>query len=111
MSLLIPAFTSRTFKEAFFAETSPAESEKKEEDAPRSWSTGYIIQVTLGLFIGAYAAYVSWSCNSKLEYSALAKVVFSFFAFIFGGLYLFLYVIMRMDACNRIPTPAQALAY
>jgi hypothetical protein len=55
----------------------------------------------LMLLINSYAAYLSWECNSNKGYPLALKVVFSFFAFIFGTMYLLYYILFRFDECNR----------
>lgn len=73
--------------------------ERFEDDSPTKTNTsltvvGIVWNVVLFL-IGLYAGYLSWSCNSIQGYTILAKVFFSFFAFVFGTLYLVLYWIFR----------------
>jgi hypothetical protein len=55
----------------------------------------------LMLLINSYAAYLSWECNSNKGYPLALKVVFSFFAFIFGTTYLLYYILFRFDDCNK----------
>jgi len=55
----------------------------------------------LMLLINSYAAYLSWECNSNKGYPLALKVVFSFFAFIFGTMYLLYYILFRFDDCNK----------
>jgi hypothetical protein len=55
----------------------------------------------LMLLINSYAAYLSWECNSNKGYPIALKVVFSFFAFIFGTMYLLYYILFRFDDCNK----------
>jgi hypothetical protein len=54
----------------------------------------------LPLIIGLIAAYISWNCNSRKGYTLLEKIIFSFFAFIFGGIYLLYYFLVRYDECK-----------
>jgi hypothetical protein len=55
----------------------------------------------LMLLINSYAAYLSWECNSNKGYPLALKIVFSFFAFIFGTMYLLYYILFRFDDCNK----------
>ena len=55
----------------------------------------------LMLIINSYSAYLSWECNSNKNYPLVLKVVFSFFAFMFGSLYLLYYILFRFDDCNN----------
>lgn len=61
-----------------------------------------ILSFILGVVIGLYAAYLSWQCNTKMAYSTFLKVIFAIFAYIFGLVYLVLYLIMRFDTCKVI---------
>jgi uncharacterized protein YacL len=61
-----------------------------------------ILSFVLGVIIGLYAAYLSWQCNTKMDYSTFVKVIFAIFAYIFGLVYLILYLIMRFDTCRVI---------
>jgi hypothetical protein len=55
----------------------------------------------LMLLINSYAAYISWECNTNKGYPVALKIVFSFFAFIFGTIYLLYYILFRFDECNN----------
>jgi len=55
----------------------------------------------LMLLINSYAAYLSWECNTNKGYPLALKVIFSFFAFIFGTMYLLYYILFRFDDCNN----------
>jgi hypothetical protein len=59
------------------------------------------ITFLLMLIINSYSAYLSWECNSNKGYPLVLKVVFSFFAFMFGSLYLLYYILFRFDDCNQ----------
>jgi hypothetical protein len=50
--------------------------------------------------IGCYAVYLSWTCNTLSGISTPLKVIYAFFAYIFGMLYLIFYVIFRAGACQ-----------
>lgn len=54
------------------------------------------------LIIFAFAAYLSWSCNSKCipDMSGVEKVLRSFVAGIFGTLYLLIYLISWSAGCR-----------
>jgi ABC-type dipeptide/oligopeptide/nickel transport system permease component len=64
--------------------------------------TWYIGQV-VGLLLGIYAAYLSWSCNDGI--SIMVRVLNALCAFAFGGLYLLMYFIMRHDLCESKASP------
>ena len=61
-----------------------------------------VLTFALGVIIGLYAAYLSWQCNSKLDYNLFVKVIFSVFAYLFGLVYLILYLVMRWDVCKKL---------
>lgn len=61
-----------------------------------------VLSFILGVLIGVYAAYLSWQCNSKLKYNTFLKAIFAVFAYIFGLVYLILYVVMRWDICRKL---------
>jgi uncharacterized protein YacL len=61
-----------------------------------------ILSFILSIVVGLYAAYLSWQCNTNIDYNIFLKVIFAIFAFLFGLVYLILYVIMRLDTCSVI---------
>jgi hypothetical protein len=67
------------------------------------------ITFLLMLIINSYAAYLSWECNTHKNYPLLLKVVFSFFAFVFGTIYLLYYILFRFDACNHFSSSIRDL--
>lgn len=66
------------------------------------FNAGGLLGFAISLLIGGVAVYLSWTCNSALEYNIALKVVFAGLAFIFGLLYILLYIIMRHDTCKMI---------
>jgi hypothetical protein len=58
-----------------------------------------IISMIIGISIGIFAAYLSWRCNSKLNYTTWLKVLYAFLAYVFGLLYIILHFIFRYDVC------------
>lgn len=54
----------------------------------------------LPFIIGLIAAYLSWNCNTAKGYTFVEKVIFSFFAYIFGGIYILYYFLVRYDECK-----------
>jgi len=55
----------------------------------------------LMLIINSYAAYLSWTCNTKNNYPLPLKLAFAFFSFMFGSLYVIYYMLFRFDTCNQ----------
>jgi hypothetical protein len=54
-----------------------------------------IVMFILKLIVALFASYLSWT--SSINYQTPLRVIFSFFAFMFGGLYIFLFLIFRSD--------------
>ena len=79
------------------------ENEDDEEEYVINNKANKVSSVTflLMLLINSYAAYLSWECNSNKGYPLALKIVFSFFAFIFGTMYLLYYILFRFDECNK----------
>lgn len=65
-------------------------------------SFGGIIALIVGIFIGIAAMFLSWTCNTAIDYPVWMRSFFAFFAFIFGTSYILLYIIMRHDTCRYI---------
>ena len=59
-----------------------------------------IISIIISLVIGCIAATLSWNCNTAKEVSVGLKIIFAFFAFIFGLIYIVLYLIFLSD-CGK----------
>lgn len=53
------------------------------------------VSFLVSLVIGLFGAYLSWSCNTIQGYNVFLKIVFAFFAWFFGLLYLILYALFR----------------
>jgi len=56
----------------------------------------------LCILIGAYAAYVSYECNSKKNMPELTKIIFAIFAYVFGLFYLIYFYLFQYDKCENI---------
>lgn len=52
------------------------------------------------LAVASFAAYLSWSCNTAAGIDVALKVLYAFFAFVFGFVYLIFYVIFRVGTCH-----------
>lgn len=61
-----------------------------------------VLSWTIGIAIGLFAAYLSWQCNTRMDYGAAWKVINAFFAYLFGLVYILLYVVFRWDVCRKI---------
>lgn len=54
-----------------------------------------VVMAIMKLLVALFASYLSWT--SSVNYSIPFRIVFSFFAFMFGGLYILLFLIFRSD--------------
>jgi hypothetical protein len=54
----------------------------------------------LSVIIGAYAAYISYTCNTRKNVPEIHKIIFAVSAYIFGFLYLIYYYLFRYDTCE-----------
>ena len=55
------------------------------------------------ILLSCMAAYVPWTCNTHRLIPTAMKVVYAFFAFLFGGLYLLMYAVMSWGSCKGKP--------
>lgn len=87
------------------AQTTPKEGDTFQDGTtPPPPSTGSLIIVNIiSIIIGIFAAYLSWSCNTAEGVSTGLKILYSFFAFLFGLLYLIYYAIFRAGKCYPPP--------
>jgi uncharacterized membrane protein YdcZ (DUF606 family) len=58
------------------------------------------VTTALAILLSSLAALLSWNCNTRLGYSLGLRVLSSLIAFLFGGLYLLYYVLVRADICR-----------
>lgn len=93
---------TNTQKSTFVNAEMPGMPPMPEAPTKKSLKLSDILTFVLGVIIGLYAAYLSWQCNSKLDYNLFLKVIFSVFAYLFGLVYLILYLVMRWDVCKKI---------
>jgi len=56
--------------------------------------------IIISVMIGAYAAYLSYECNSKRNMPQMTKIVFAVLAYIFGLFYLIYYYLFQYDKCE-----------
>lgn len=54
----------------------------------------------LSILIGGYAAYLSYSCNSKRNMSEFGKLAWAAIAYFFGLIYLIYFTLFRSDYCD-----------
>lgn len=80
----------------------PAGSVQQKTQSFHLFSMGGLVSFAIGIILGIVAVYLSWTCNTALQYNFGLKVFFAIFAYIFGLLYLILYILMRYDTCAYI---------
>ena len=90
----VATFAAEKFLNSKQVATFTNSTEGENVSLPSTCSTFRILDLLmfiLGIFIGLYAAYLSWMCNSKMGYHMVFKVIFAVFAYLFGLIYLILY--------------------
>ena len=55
----------------------------------------------ISILIGAYAAYLSYTCNSKRDMSLPTKVIWAIISYFFGLVYIVYYTFFRADYCSQ----------
>ena len=67
---------------------------------------GYIQIFNMGFMvsflIGIYAAYLSYTCNTKENVECATKVIYAILAYIFGLFYLLYYFLFRNEHCSTL---------
>lgn len=66
------------------------------------FSFGGVVSFVISILIGLLAVYLSWRCNTSMDYNIILKVIFAVFAWIFGLFYIIMYMIFRYDTCVYI---------
>ena len=61
-----------------------------------------VLSLVIGVALGVLAAYLSWQCNTRLDYHIVWKVINAVVAYLFGLMYILLYAIFRWDVCKKI---------
>jgi hypothetical protein len=63
--------------------------------------TAEYVSLAIGIVIGLFAAYLSWTCYENITYSSVpARILFAVFAFLFGMLYLIIYALFKTSNCS-----------
>jgi hypothetical protein len=55
----------------------------------------------ISILIGAYAAYLSYTCNSKRDMTLPTKIVWAIISYFFGLVYIVYYTFFRADYCSQ----------
>lgn len=83
-----------------YTTTTPTGVPVTARETPSVW--GNATSNIVGLMVAVLAAYLSWTCNSGMKYPLYLQILFAFFAFNFGGMYLMYYALFRYDACRAL---------
>jgi hypothetical protein len=71
-----------------------------------SYSAVFLVMLIVwSVVIGIPAAYFSWTSNTLIGWDPVAKVFFSFFAFLSGLQYILIHVINKLDLIYFIQNP------
>ena len=73
---------------------------EKLNESSKSNSSMETVGLFMSILIGAYAAHLSYECNTKLNISEFQKILYAILAYIFGIIYLLYYFLFRSDACH-----------
>jgi len=76
-------------------------SSKKIEEIEKKEQVVSLFNIVSSI-ISVFAVYLSWTCNTAAGMHVVMKVIYGFFAFIFGFLYLMYYLLVRSDVCEPL---------
>ncbi len=77
----------------------PTSSQKIEVEKKEQFVSSFNI---VSFIISVFAVYLSWTCNTAAGMHVVMKVIYGFFAFVFGFLYLMYYLLVRSDVCGPL---------
>lgn len=66
-------------------------------DLDKETPTQRKVRIVVMILLGAWAAYLSWTTNTRVGYTVPVKILCSLVAALFGGIYLIFYYLMRSD--------------
>jgi hypothetical protein len=73
--------------------------DKEEFSTDEEYSNIFDMGFMISLLIGSYAAYLSYTCNTKENVDCVMKVIYAILAYIFGLFYLLYYFLFRNEHC------------
>jgi hypothetical protein len=80
----------------------PSVYEKEKENKEIVKKTEVISSFNIISFIiSCFAVYLSWTCNTAVGVHLVLKLIYAFFAFVFGFIYLIYYLLVRGDMCSQ----------
>ena len=74
-------------------------SENKDNNKNETNESLLSIGTLISIIIGAYAAFLSYTCNTKKNIPETHKIIFSVLAYCFGLIYLVYFFLFRYDDC------------
>ena len=94
--------------DAIFIINEIAKTKKNQSADKEKYSSdmGYIyifnIGFTISFLIGTFAAYLSYTCNTKENMECWLKVIHAILAYAFGLFYLLYYFLFRTEHCSSL---------
>ena len=76
------------------------EVERMDSNTQSSINSVLNLGTILSIVIGAYASFLSYSCNTHKNVPEVHKIFFAVLAYIFGLFYLIYYYLFRYDGCE-----------
>lgn len=70
----------------------------KTENKEELTTTEIFLSVVL-LCVSIYSAYISWNCKSNQNKSTIVRVIYAFFAFMFGLIYQVIHAFRKEGVC------------
>lgn len=106
MKLMDTFFTNYLYRKYQEVQANKKKEETFEDSAATS-TASYLVSSAVSILFGIFAVYLSWSCNTEAGINIGLKIVYAFFAFIFGGIYILFYLLFRAGRC----APQQIVVY
>ena len=100
-------FSNYLYRKYQEVQANKKKEETFEDSATTTTTASYLVSSAVSVLFGIFAVYLSWSCNTEAGINVGLKIVYAFFAFIFGGIYLLFYLLFRAGRC----APQQVVVY
>ena len=79
--------------------STPSSKDDSELSKDGSTLSSNLIVNIVSFIISCFAVYLSWSCNTAIGLPIVLKIIYGFFAFVFGTIYMIYYLLFRGDFC------------
>lgn len=83
-------------------ETKPATTTKSLFSSVPPTTYPNILMLIGSIVFGIIAVWLSWKANTLAGWNVLAKLIFAIFAFLFGLVYVIIYLVCKLDLVNVI---------